>query len=278
MEESIFKMIEKQIPKTIHYFWFGGNPLPPLAKKCIASWKKFCPDYKIKRWDETNFDISICDYVKEAYSAKKWAYVSDYARFYILNKFGGVYLDTDVELLKPIDNIIKNGPFFALETEKYDSLNPGIGMATYANNNFYKIIIDDYNNSHYLTKEGVEINLPVGKRVATFLKKDGLKSNNGIQKIDDITIYPKEYFCPLNYFTGELKLTKNTVAIHHYAASWLSEKEKQNHKIGQKISYYFGISFGEKIERILNFPSSFKSKVSNVGIKNTILYYFKKYI
>lgn len=266
------------IPKTIHYFWFGNNPLPSLAQKCIDSWKKYCPDYEIKRWDETNFDVNMCEYVKEAYAAKKWAYVSDYARFYILNKYGGVYLDTDVELLKPIDNILKQGPFFALETDEYDSLNPGIGMATYVNNVFYKKILNDYNNSHYLTKEGIEINLPVGKRVATFLKRDGLKNVKGIQRIDGINIYPKEYFCPLNYFTGELQLTKNTVAIHHYAASWLSEKEKRNHKIGQKVSRYFGISFGEKIERILDFPHSLNSKINSVGIKKTTTYYFKKYI
>ncbi|OXC22973.1 hypothetical protein AYP82_08220 [Lactobacillus crispatus] len=269
--------MNKKIPKTIHYFWFGKKPLPPLAQKCIESWRKYCPDYEIKRWDETNFNIDICDYVREAYQAKKWAYVSDYARFYVLNKFGGIYLDTDVELIKPIDNIVDRGPFFALETEEFDSLNPGIGMATYAENKFYKKIIIDYNNSHYLTKEGVEIKLPVGKRVAKFLIIDGLRNKCGIQKIDDIYIYPKEYFCPLNYFTGELKITQNTVAIHHYAASWLSMQEKRNHKIVQKISRVFGRKAGEKIERIINFPNSIKSKIKKIGIYSTFKYYYSKF-
>ena len=103
------------IPKIIHYCWFGGNPLPELAVKCIESWKKYCPDYEIKRWDESNFDLNCCDYVKEAYRAKKWAFVSDYARFKVLYDEGGLYFDTDVELIKPIDDIIERGPFMGAE-------------------------------------------------------------------------------------------------------------------------------------------------------------------
>ena len=103
------KMSDNCIPKIIHYCWFGGNPLPELAQKCIESWKKYCPDYEIKRWDETNFDLDCCDYVREAYQEKKWAFVSDYARFKILYEYGGVYFDTDVELIKPIDDIVEKG-------------------------------------------------------------------------------------------------------------------------------------------------------------------------
>ena len=98
--------MEQKIPKIIHYCWFGGNPLPDIVQKCIESWKKYCPDYEIIKWDESNFDVNCCDYAKEAYEAKKWAFVSDYCRFYVLNKQGGIYLDTDVELIKPIDNLL----------------------------------------------------------------------------------------------------------------------------------------------------------------------------
>ncbi|WP_227743785.1 glycosyltransferase family 32 protein [Lactobacillus helveticus] len=268
----------RDIPKVINYFWFGKAPLPPLVRECIKSWKKFCSDYEIKRWDESNFDINICDYVKEAYMAKKWAFVSDYARFYILNKYGGIYLDTDVELIKSIEPIRKKGSFFALETEEYDSLNPGIGMATYANNGFYKKIINNYNQDHFIDKYGLENKTPVGKRVANFLKKDGLKNIRGIQKVDNIIIYPKDYFCPLNYFTGQSHFTENTVAIHHYSASWLTSDEKKYHKIGQRVSKIFGRKIGEEVEKVIRFPYSFKRKWEKKGFINTVKYYFRKVV
>ena len=103
------------IPKIIHYCWFGGNPLPELAIKCIESWKKYLPDYEIKEWNESNFDINCCAYVREAYEAKKWAFVSDYARFWILYQHGGLYFDTDVELIKSIDDLIVKGAFMGCE-------------------------------------------------------------------------------------------------------------------------------------------------------------------
>ena len=105
------------IPKVIHYCWFGGNPLPELAKICIDSWKKYLPDYEIKEWNETNFDLDSCEYIREAYNCKKWAFVSDYARFWILYNYGGLYFDTDVEILNPLDDIIKCGSFMGNETK-----------------------------------------------------------------------------------------------------------------------------------------------------------------
>lgn len=270
--------MDHNIPKTIHYFWFGNNEPSELIKKCIKSWKKYCPNYQIIKWDESNFDINICPYVQEAYKTKNWAYVSDYARFYVLNKYGGLYLDTDVELIRPIDPIVQKGPFFALETEKYDSVNPGIGMASWANNSFYEKIIKDYNNSHFLNKEGIPIHKPVGQRVAAFLKEDGLRPSKNIQTIDGIKIYPKDYFCPLNYFTGEFKMTKNTVAIHHYASSWMSDSDKKYHQIGQKVSRILGVKSGKIIESVIRFPSSFREKVTTIGLKKSIVFYYEKYI
>lgn len=121
------------IPKKIHYIWFGGNPLPPLAERCIASWEKYMPGYEIVRWDESNFDTDCCDYVREAISVKKWAFASDYARFKILYEHGGVYLDTDVELLKPLDEIIQRGPFMGFEQDfssgTAGAVAPGLGLA-----------------------------------------------------------------------------------------------------------------------------------------------------
>lgn len=272
-------MVQKceSIPKVIHYFWFGGKPLPEVVQKCISSWRKFCPDYEIRRWDESNFNISICDYVKEAYDAKKWAFVSDYARFYVLNKYGGLYLDTDVKLIKNLDSIIRRGPFFALEGDNINSLNPGVGMATYPNNPFYCRVLNDYDEDHFIDQLGFENRLTVGERVARFLVDDKTFKINSICKIKDFYIYPQDYFCPLNYFTGELRITENTVAVHLYTASWLSKEDKRIHKIGQSISKYLGRKSGENIEMLLRFPHSFISRVKKVGFRSTAKYYKEKF-
>lgn len=273
----------KEIPKVIHYFWFGHNKMPELLKKCIQSWKKYCPNYEIKKWDESNFNVNICNYVKEAYKAKKWAFVSDYARFFILNKYGGVYLDTDVELIKPIDEIIKQGPFFACENQFFDSIAPGLGMATYSDNELYSKIIQDYNNSHFILKNGLYDEKPVGKRIVDkYLLKDGLKDVKGIQQVDGINIYPHDYFCPLNFLTGKLTITNNTVAIHHYASSWWTKQDKKYARIGQRVTNIFGPVLGPKIglkvQKYLKFPYSFRKKYKQIGIKRTIKFYINKYL
>lgn len=269
----------KKIPKVIHYFWFGKNPEPQIVKECIKSWKKYCPDYEIKRWDENNFDINVCAYVKEAYDAKKWAFVSDYARFYVLKKYGGIYLDTDVELIKNIDPIIEKGPFLALENQFYDSVAPGLGMAAYPNMSLVNKIILDYDHSHFKLSNGVYDQKPVGKRIVdNFLKNDGLKNVNGIQKVDEFLIYPSDYFCPLNFLTGITTITNNTVAIHHYASSWWSAEDIKYRKIGQKVARIFGGKAGLKVEQILKFPYSFKKKIKIMGFKKTIIFYYEKYI
>ena len=141
------------IPKIIHYCWFGGKELPESAKKCIDSWKRFFPDYKIKEWNESNFDINYCDYTKEAYEAKKWAFVSDVARFKILYENGGFYFDTDVEVIKSFDDIISNGAFMGFENDKKCLVNPGLGLGVEAGNQFYKEMLDLYGLckiNHYL--------------------------------------------------------------------------------------------------------------------------------
>ena len=122
------------IPKKIHYCWFGGNPLPNDAKLCIESWKKYCPDYEIIEWNESNFDFKECQYAKEAYEAKKWAFVSDYARFKILYDNGGLYFDVDVEIVQALDNIINNGPFMGIENDKTKAVNPGLGLGDESGN------------------------------------------------------------------------------------------------------------------------------------------------
>ena len=203
------------IPKKLHYCWFGGNPLSELAKKCILSWEKFFPEYEIIEWNENNFDINICEYVKEAYQAKKWAFVSDYARFWILYNEGGLYFDTDVEVIKNMDDIIEQGAFMGCESkEKCDSgitldVNPGLGLGVNPGLSIYKEILDSYAAEHFLKQNGRINYKTVVERTTNILKKYGLKETNNIQKVAGITIYPKEYFCPLDYESGNLEITEN---------------------------------------------------------------------
>ncbi len=237
------------IPKVIHYCWFGGNPLPELAKRCISSWKKYLPDYEIKEWNENNFDINIIPYTKEAYQAKKYAFVSDYARFWILYHYGGLYFDTDVEVIRPMDGIISQGAFMGCEKDAIlnnnvnSNLNtfpvvaPGLGLGCSPGMAFYKQILELYNQLHFVNENG-KLNL---KTVVTYtteiLCEHGLKNISGIQRILDINIYPKEYFCPTDNETNKCIITKNTYTIHHYAGSWLTIKGKIRVWLIRKISY-----------------------------------------
>ena len=223
------------IPKKIHYCWFGGNPLPELATKCIDSWKKFCPDYEIIEWNESNFDINCCDYVREAYQAKKWAFVSDYARFKILYENGGLYFDTDVEMIKSFDDIILKGGFMGRESNRNMSVAPGLGLAVSPKSELYRELLETYHKIHFINADGtMNLNTVVDYTTEVLLKY-GLKNTNEIQLIAGINIYPQEYFCPMNYDTGELTITANTYSIHHYTASWYGKKEEFAHQLKRKF-------------------------------------------
>lgn len=218
------------IPKIIHYCWFGKKPLPNDALKCISSWRKYCPDYEIIEWNEDNFDVSMCNYAKEAYEERKWAFVSDYARFYILYTYGGIYLDTDVELIKSIDDIVANGNFMGIESNNPIYVAPGLGLGAEKGNRFYNEILEFYKVRHFRKSDGSLDLTTVVVYVTDCLKKYGLKDSVGIQKVEGINIYPIDYFCPKDVITGELKVTNNTYAIHHFNASWISKKQKlKNH-------------------------------------------------
>lgn len=218
------------IPKIIHYCWFGRNPLPPLAKKCIASWKKHLPEYEIKEWNEDNFDVNIIPYTKEAYSAKKYAFVSDYARFWILYQYGGLYFDTDVEIIRPMDKIIERGAFMGLERDYIPgataqcAVAPGLGLGCNPGLGLYKEIIDFYSTIHFINDDNSYNQTTVVQYTTDLLIKNGLEKRKGIQKVGEIYIYPKEYFNPISQ-NFKLQITENTVSIHHYAGSWLPKKK-----------------------------------------------------
>lgn len=261
---------KKEISRTIHYCWFGGNPLPELAKKCIASWKKYLPEYEIKEWNEKNFDLNCCDYVKEAYKAKKWAFVSDYARFWILYNYGGLYFDTDVEIIKDISNIIAHGAFMGCET--VDKCAPGLGLGVNPGLGLFKEILDFYNNLHFTTEIG---HIPtVVDYTTTILMKHGWCGTNEISEVEGITIYPPEYFCPYNFATGEMIITEHTVSIHHYAATWFSWLDKAI--IGIERCNKEKHPIGYKIRRALSFPLRVINKIKKIGFRKTLQVVQKK--
>ena len=215
--------MEQKIPKIIHYCWFGGNPLPELTIKCIESWKKFCPDYEIIEWNEQSFDINCSDYAKEAYEAKKWAFVSDYCRFYILNKQGGIYLDTDVELIKPIDDLL-DCSFVGFEGKSVVA--SGLIRGIVPNDVVCQRMLDSYNSDHFLLDDGSFNLKTVCERETEILQEYGLKTDGSLQTVINTKVFPSEYFCPLDNVTWNLNITENTYSIHHYDSSWISEERK----------------------------------------------------
>lgn len=229
------------IPKIIHYCWFGRNPLPKSALKCIASWKKFFPDYEIKEWNEDNFDVNIIPYTQQAYEAKKYAFVSDYARFWILYHCGGVYFDTDVEVIKPMDDIIEKGPFMGLETSGHDgkgliAVNPGLGIAAEKENPVYRVFLDEYDGLSFYDANNKINHYSMIPMVSRYFIDCGLKGiDDRIESISGISIYPTDFFNPYDSKTGELSIIGNTRTIHWYSASWLSWKDRTLLSIKRRV-------------------------------------------
>lgn len=220
------------IPKVIHYCWFGNNPKNDLMKKCIESWKKFCPDYRIVEWNETNFDINSIPYLQRAYANKKYAHVTDYARLKIIYENGGIYLDTDVELIQSLDKFLNEKTFFALQ--KTGEVATGLGFGSESGAYVLKELMKNYekkvsaSNEDFLTQTCVDVDKVI-------FKNRGLKDENCIQHLDDITIYPTEYFNPKDFETNKTNITLNTVSIHHYSGSWHDECERI---ICEKYAFY----------------------------------------
>lgn len=224
-------------PKVIHYCWFGRKPLPKLALKCIASWKKFLPDFEIKEWNEDNFDVNQIPYTAQAYNCKKYAFVSDYARFKILYENGGLYFDTDVEILQPLNKILETVPFMACERDFDDprpsatklnsgiTVAPGLGLAAPAGNLIYKEILNLYRKLSFVDQGMINLTTVV-TYTTNILIDHGLQNMPGIQVVKGITIYPKRFFCPLSADKSILQIEKETVSIHHYAASWVEPPPK----------------------------------------------------
>lgn len=221
------------IPKIIHYCWFGNNDLPELAQKCIASWKKYCPDYEIIEWNESNFDINCCDYVREAYEAKKWAFVSDAARLYALVNYGGIYMDTDVEVLRPLDDLLKYEALSGFEAE--DRIQTGL-MACREGQPLFCELLHDYDNAHFIKSDGTYDTTTNVTRITNICLKYGLRLDNTLQTVNGLTLLPYDYLCPKNFETKIVTLTENTYVIHHFDGSWLSDEAKCAAVLREKYS------------------------------------------
>lgn len=234
--------------KIIHYFWFGGNPLPKKTEKCIESWHKFFPDFEIKRWDETNFDINANLYIRQAYAAKKWAFVSDYARFKILEEYGGLYFDTDVEVIRPMYDLLSLEAFAAFETDRF--IAPGLVLwAREPGNHIMAAMRKNYDSLSFLDDNGERIKKNVCGLFTELLTPYGFTPNGTLQVVGGMTLFPKDYFCPFDDATGVLHKTENTYTIHWYDKSWMPKKKIIRNKITRILHRIFGVDFKKKLLR-----------------------------
>ena len=206
------------IPKKIHYCWFGGNPIPEEFQKYLENWKKFCPDYEIIRWDESSYDLNKNAYVREAFRQKKWAFLTDYVRLDVVYQEGGIYLDTDVELLRSLDDLLVYPCFMGME--QVGTVATGLGFGAEAGHPFLLENKRVYEESSFTDNTGA-FKPEICVKITTRLLRDmGLKDENCVQDVGGVWVFPVDYFCPLKMGTNKLIITQNTYSIHHYAASW----------------------------------------------------------
>ena len=229
------------IPKVIHYCWFGRGKMPKLAEKCIESWKKYCPDNEIVCLTEDNFDKNQNSYAGEAYEAGKWAFVSDYARLKVLYDEGGIYLDTDVELIKPLDDLIADTGYMGFDDNGIVST--GLGFACEKGNELVGAMLADYDDISFIRSDGTYDLTPCPDRNTKTMERLGMDIGNKNQIFMGIHMLPEDYLCPMKYYTGKKIITKNTYSIHHFCAFWTSATSKRTTFIKRII----GVKLYEKL-------------------------------
>lgn len=236
------------IPKVIHYCWFGGGTFSELAEKCVASWKKYCPDYEIILWNENNFDIMSNPYVREAYQCKKYAFVTDYVRLKALYDYGGIYMDTDVEVKRSLDDLLNYPAFSGFESEKYF---PTGTMGAEPKNRWIKALLDDYKYRHFLLPNGGMDMTTNTQRIAAITQElYPVILNNTYQELGgDLVLLPFEYLCAKDRVDGKIKDTSNTYTVHHFAGSWLPPKAR----VIDMIAKRFGDDFVQRIVKLKHF-------------------------
>lgn len=230
------------IPKIIHYCWVGNAPKPKSVLYCIESWKKFCPDYEIREWNESNYDFTKNKYMKQAYEAKKWGFVPDYARLDIIYEYGGIYLDTDVEIIRSFDELLDQEAFMGFEEtgEKTYYVNCGQGFGAVPHHEIIKKARDLYEHISFYKEDGTLNMLASPHYTTQILKEYGLLQENKDQNLRSMKIYASDVLCPKNFRTGKIHESNRTVSIHHFTASWLDEKIKKEIKRRQKLERVMG--------------------------------------
>ena len=219
------------IPKIIHYCWFGRGEKPELAKKCIASWRKSCPDFEIREWNEGNCDYLSIPFMAEAYAAKKYAFVSDVMRLIVLEQYGGVYFDTDVEVLRDISPLLDDEGFIGFENDQF--VNSGQVMAAKAHHPVIQAMIEEYKKLHFTNADGTATPVGCPRLNTDVMERFGLIRNGREQVVAGIHVYPADYFNPVDSTTGKLTKTVNTYSIHWYSMSWLPKRVQMKAKMGR---------------------------------------------
>lgn len=239
------------IPKIIHYCWFGGKPLSREAEGYIQTWRKYCPDYAFRRWDETNFDFRSHAYVREAYEAKRWAFVTDYVRLWALDRVGGIYLDTDVEVCRSLDRFLIHPAFAGFENEGMIST---AVMGSEPHGAWVEMLLKDYDGRHFLRPDGrFDLTTNVSIVTASTRREYAVTTDNTFQAVEGIlALYPTDCFCPKSYETGRIRRTENTCAIHHFAASWHTEQEERERRRALLCKKLLGRTVGTKAANALN--------------------------
>lgn len=222
------------IPKIIHYCWFGRGEKPKLAQRCISSWKKFCPDYEIIEWNENNIDVNMNGYTRMCYEEKKYAFLTDFLRLLIVEEHGGVYMDTDVELLRPIDTLLNCESFFGFETDLYVNTGEGFGAVPHA------LVVKQMLHGYDMLLDGQHGIVGCPQLNTAALANLGLKTDGSLQRFDWGMVYPRDYFNPLNNNTGKLERTNNTYSIHWYAKSWIDPKIVARSRVTRVFHRIFG--------------------------------------
>ena len=262
------------IPKVIHYFWFGDNPQNELIKKCIDSWRKYCPDYEIKEWTEDNYDVHKHPFMKAAYEAKKWAFVADYARIDVIHEYGGVYLDTDVELIKKMDPYLEYDFYAGFESSAF--VNFGIGFGAIKGHKILKEILDYYDNLEFPTTDFGLSQISCPRIQTEILQRHGMICNDQTQLIDGCHIFSSNFFCPMSFRTGETNITENTVSIHHFDMSWCSDSTKHIKTIEWRMTQAFGDKWGHRVSSLINFPRKLINRATEGNLRDYLKFLIRR--
>ncbi len=258
------------IPKIIHYCWFGNNPKPKNALKCIDSWKKYCPDFEIREWTEKDFDVNQNEYTRQAYEAKAWGFVPDYIRLWIIYNHGGFYLDTDVQVVRDLSPLCKYSAFAGLQDIGCVAL--GLGFGAEAGNPIIKAHMQQYEQLRFVNEDGIYNKTPSPDYTTKLLLSFGFDlQSDAIQDLGNITIFPKEYFCPKDFATGITRLTPDSYSIHQFDASWYTEEQQKKKKKQWQSSRR-----KDTLHRLLHIPNQLLLSILGQDQYRKLKHFFRK--